>query len=285
MYSKSILSNLLLLLPAATRAWDSPNYSGLTRLWQDSFPGASGDPINTGNWNIITNLHVNNEIQEYATSRSNLQISGGGTVQIVPQKDGNGAWTSGRIESRYVFTPAAGRLTVAEAQIRFGDNAIANKKGIWPAFWILGDAIRNGVSWPRCGELDILETVNGQLTGYGTVHCDILPGGACNEPNGIGGNIGIPDQGWHTWRLQIDRRSGNWQTETITWFRDGQQFHQISGARIGSEGIWNTLARAPLFFILNVAVGGNWPGNPDGSTIGGWGSMMETAYVAVYRST
>ncbi|KAJ0383785.1 hypothetical protein COL922a_009730 [Colletotrichum nupharicola] len=277
----------LLLLPAAlVAAWDAPSYSGFTRIWQDNFAGAAGAAINTANWNIITNLRVNNELQDYTTSRTNLQLSGGSTVQIVPWRDASASngWTSARIESRYTFTPAAGRLTLAEGYIRFGDNAIANKKGMWPAFWMLGDAIRNGVGWPRCGELDILETVNGALTGYGTVHCDVNPGGACNEPNGIGAATGIPDQGWHTWRVQIDRRSNYWQTESITWFRDGVQFHQITGARIGSEAIWNTLARAPLFFILNIAVGGNWPGNPDGNTLGGYGSMMETAYVAVYQS-
>ncbi|KAH0423573.1 glycosyl hydrolase family 16 [Colletotrichum camelliae] len=281
------LHHLLLLLAAAlVSAWDAPSYSGFTRIWQDNFAGAAGATINTANWNIITNLRVNNELQDYTTSRANLQLSGGSTVQIVPWRDASASngWTSARIESRYTFTPAAGRLTLAEAYIRFGDNAIANKKGMWPAFWMLGDAIRNGVGWPRCGELDVLETVNGLLTGYGTVHCDVNPGGACNEPNGIGASTGIPDQGWHTWRVQIDRRSNYWQTESITWFRDGVQFHQITGARIGNEGIWNTLARAPLFFILNVAVGGNWPGNPDGNTLGGYGSMMETAYVGVYQS-
>ncbi|KAK2036481.1 family 16 glycosyl hydrolase [Colletotrichum somersetense] len=283
MHPKSILSALLVALPAAS-AWDSPNYSGFTRLWQDTFSGAAATGVNEGNWQIITNIRVNNELQDYTTSRNNLQISGGGTVQIIPQKDASGRWTSGRIESKYTFTPAAGRVTLAEGLIRFGDTPIANKKGIWPAFWILGDALRNGVSWPRCGELDILETVNGQLTGYGTVHCDTYPGGACNEPSGIAGTTAIPDQGWHTWRMQWDRRSNNWRTETITWFRDGQQFHQISGARIGSEGIWNSLAHAPLYFILNVAVGGDWPGYPDGNTVGGWGSLMETAYVAVYQS-
>ncbi|KAK2052072.1 family 16 glycosyl hydrolase [Colletotrichum caudatum] len=283
MHPKSLLSALLVALPVAS-AWDSPNYSGFTRLWQDAFPGAAGGGVNEGNWQIITDIRVNNEIQDYTTSRNNLQTSGGGTVQIIPQKDASGRWTSGRIESTYTFTPAAGRVTLAEGLIRFGDTPVANKKGIWPAFWILGDALRRGVSWPRCGELDILETVNGQLTGYGTVHCDAYPGGACNEPSGIAGTTAIPDQGWHTWRMQWDRRSNNWQTETITWFRDGQQFHQISGARIGSEGIWNTLARAPLYFILNVAVGGDWPGYPDGNTVGGWGSLMETAYVAVYQS-
>jgi beta-glucanase (GH16 family) len=167
-------------------------------------------------------------------------------------------WTSGRIESTHTFTPQPGKLTRAEAAIRFGDNPISNKQGMWPAFWMLGDVLRNGGHWPACGELDIFEAVNGQLTGYGTAHCDVYPGGICNESNGIGGNIGIPDQGFHTWRIEIDRRDGNWAAQTITWFRDGEQFHQISGSRIGNANIWATLAQSPLYFILNVAVGGGW---------------------------
>ncbi|KAF6834436.1 putative endo-1,3(4)-beta-glucanase [Colletotrichum plurivorum] len=279
--------HLLPLLPflPLSLAWSAPSYPNLNLIFQDTFSGAAGSGVNENTWSIITNLRVNNELQDYTTSRSNLQLSGGSTLQIVPWKDAStGRWTSARVESKYTFTPATSRLTIAEALIRFGDNPISNKRGIWPAFWLLGDAIRKGVDWPRCGEVDILETVNGQLTGYGTVHCDQNPGGACNEPNGIGGATGIPDQGWHSWRVQWDRRPGSWRDETITWFRDGVQFHQVSGARVGSEGVWRTLCGAPVFFILNVAVGGNWPGNPDGSTLGGYGSMMETAYVAVYQS-
>jgi hypothetical protein len=90
------------------------------------------------------------------------------------------------------------------------------------------------------------------------VHCGSYPGGECNEPTGIGAATQIPDQSWHTWRIQFDRRSNNWRTETITWFLDGQQFHQITGARVNNEATWNALCHSPLFFILNVAVGGNW---------------------------
>jgi beta-glucanase (GH16 family) len=178
----------------------------------------------------------------------------------------------------------SGRLTRVESQLRFGPNSIGNKQGIWPAFWSLGESIRRGVSWPACGELDILETVNGQLTGYGTIHCDVYPGGICNEGSGIGAAIGIPDQEWHTWRLEVDRRPGNWLDESITWYRDGQQFHRVQGNRINNYNVWNALAHSPMFFILNVAVGGNWPGYPNGATQDGYGSMMEVAYVAHYST-
>jgi beta-glucanase (GH16 family) len=237
-------------------AWDAPQYSGFNLDWQDNFNGAGGTPPNTGNWQVINNNNnANHEVEHYTSSISNVQLSGGSTIQLVPVLNGN-QWTSGRVESSFVFTPAAGRVTMAEALIRFGTDP--NKQGIWPAFWLLGDSIRHGTGWPACGEIDVLEMVDGRLTGYGTVHCDVAPGGICNEYNGIGSSIAMPDLGWHTWRVKWDRTSGNWQSETITWFMDGQQFQQISGSRIGNQGVWKTLAQNPMYFILNVAVGGDW---------------------------
>ncbi|CAH0045848.1 unnamed protein product [Clonostachys solani] len=277
----------VLSLASVATAWDSPTYSGFTRIWQDTFPGASGATPNEGNWNIITgDLGVNNELQVYTRSNRNVQISGGNTLQLVPWRDSSQAkgWTSGRMESKYTFTPQDGRITRLEGQLRFGDGATSAKKGIWPAFWMLGNALRTGGSWPSCGEIDIMETINGQLTGYGTIHCDVYPGGICNEGSGIGASTGIPDQGWHTWRVDIDRTNGNWANQKVTWYLDGNQFHQVTGSRIGNAGVWAAIAQSPLYFIVNVAVGGNWPGYPDGSTVDGYLSMQEIAYVAHYVS-
>lgn len=242
-------------------AWAPPNYGGFNLVWQEAFGGGGGSSPNGGNWNIINgNLGVNNELQTYTSSTRNAQLSGGGTLQLVPWRDGAypGGWSSGRMESKYVFTPQAGKLTRVEAAIRFGGNNPGNKQGIWPAFWMLGNSIRNGAPWPGCGEIDILETVNGQLTGHGTLHCDVFPGGICNEGLGIGSTVGIPNQDWHNWRVEVDRRPGNWQDQSITWYMDGQQFHQIRGSRINNFNVWASIAQSPLFIILNVAVGGNW---------------------------
>ncbi|KAK5636294.1 hypothetical protein RRF57_012006 [Xylaria bambusicola] len=122
-------------------------------------------------------------------------------------------------------------------------------------------------------------------TGYGTVHCDVAPGGICNEWSGLGGNIGFGDNSWHTWRIIIDRTPGNWVDESITWYKDGAQFMQVTGGRINNVNVWNSLATSPLYIILDVAVGGDWPGAPNGDTLGSWGSEMEVAYVAHYEST
>lgn len=68
----------------------------------------------------------------------------------------------------------------------------------------------------------------------------------------------IPSQSWHTWRVEIDRRNSNYLSQTMTWFVDGNQFHQVSGSRIGSTSVWASLAQSPLYIIFNVAVGGGW---------------------------
>lgn len=174
-----LLASILALAAAAT-AWDAPQYAGYNRVWQDNFSGASGQLPNEGNWNIQQgDLGVNNELQVYQRNPRNVQVSGGNTLQLVPWRDGSQpkGWTSGRIESKYTFTPQDGRITRLEAIIMYGNSPTGNKQGIWPAYWMLGDSIRRGTPWPACGEIDIMENVNGILTGYGTIHCDVYPGG------------------------------------------------------------------------------------------------------------
>lgn len=250
----------LLSLATLTTAWAPPAYSGFNTIWSSQFLYASGTLPNADTWNYITgNLNVNAEWETYTSSTRNIQCSGGETLQIVPWRDASTqyGWTSGRIESKYTFTPTAGKVTRVEAPIRFGTNAPANKQGIWPAFWMLGDSLRHGGGWPACGEVDVMETINGQLTGFGTAHCGTYPGGVCNEGNGIQGSIGIPDQEWHVWRVEWDRTSNNWATETLKWSMDGNVFQTITGAQLG-QSIWTALAHSPMYVILNVAVGGNW---------------------------
>ncbi|KAK4652369.1 hypothetical protein QC762_610540 [Podospora pseudocomata] len=273
------------LLPLLASAYQPPSYAGYSLLWADTFSGSSATLPSSSNWDIINrNIGVNNELQTYRADPRQIQLSGGQTLQIVPWRDSQLQWTSGRIESRYTFTPGAGRRTLVEAEIRFGGNDISQKQGIWPAFWLLGQSIRTGTGWPACGEVDIMETVNGLLTGYGTIHCHVYPGGACNEPTGRGGAINIPNQGWQKWRVIFDRTSSDWRSEHITWYMNGQQFHQVRGDQINDAGVWASLAQKPLFFILNVAVGGDWPGYPNGNTADGYGSMMEVGYVAHYST-
>ncbi|KAJ9156633.1 Glycoside hydrolase family 16 protein [Pleurostoma richardsiae] len=272
--------SLLLLLPAMVSAVAAPAYPSLGQpFWQDTFSGAAGSSPNSDNWNYALGINTNNEAETYTTSNNNVQISGGNTVQFIPRKSASGVWTSARIESKKTFTPAAGKIMQIEASIRMGGNSAAEMQGIWPAVWMLGDSIHHGTEWPACGELDIFEQVNGLLTAYGTAHCT-----TCNEPTGRGGQVATDNSEWHTYAIKVDRTSNNWATESVTWLRDGVEYFTLTGATVADEGTWGTLAHSPLFLILNLAVGGDFPGAPNSATADGYGSMMEVEYVAAYST-
>lgn len=272
-------------LATSVRATLSPNVPGMSLVWQETFIGDHGDMVDLTQWNIITDIHNNQELETYTQDDTNIQLSGGQTLQLVPQQSATGEWTSSRIESVQSWTPAPGKAMQVQAALRGGVSSIDQKQGMWPAFWMLGESLRTGTAWPLCGELDIFEQINGQLTGYGTAHCDHTGGGACNEPSGLGESIAIPqDDEFHTWALKIDRSCSSWQDETIQWSMDGTVFHTLTGAQIGDEGVWATLAHSPMFVILNLAVGGTWPGDPNEATLPGWGNMFEVQYVGVYSS-
>lgn len=248
---------LLPILARLVSGGAAPAIAGMNILFQDGFAGSAGASVDTDTWNIALAINTNDEVETYTSSNQNLQISGGGTVQIVPRLTASGHWTSGRIESKGSWTPPPGGQQLIQASIRMGDNP--NKQGIWPAFWTMGDAVRHGTQWPACGELDIMEQVNGVLTGYGTAHCEQASGGICNEPSGLGATTPIPDDSWHTWALKWDLTSNNWETEAITWMLDGNVYHTITGATIGDQAVWSSLAHSPFYIIMNVAVGGDFP--------------------------
>src|SRR2546429_3832623 len=80
--------------------------------------------------------------------------------------------------------------------------------GYWPAFWMLGDAFRgNYLNWPRIGEIDIMENINGRPTAFSTLHCGVAPGGPCNEFNGIGKSIDAAtlQDSFHTYAIELDK--------------------------------------------------------------------------------
>jgi beta-glucanase (GH16 family) len=282
-FQQSLLACLLSGLAAANTP---PPTLGMRLVWSDDFTGFAGGSPNPDAWNVMDFIDTNNEVQEYSTSNANLQISGGGTVQFIPRKSPEGRWTSGRIETVDSFTPEEGKVMMIAASILIGGNPRANKQGMWPAFWALGDAMRNGVQWPEAGEIDIFEQVSGQAQGYGTVHCGSAQGGPCNEPVGRPVATTMPEDGtFHTWAVRIDRTNADWTAQTITWEQDGNPFYVLHGADIGDLGVWASLAHSPLYVLLNVAVGGNWPGPPNEATMDGYGSMMEVEWVGVWTSS
>ncbi|KAI1500299.1 beta-glucanase [Biscogniauxia marginata] len=275
---------LLSLLPCIVTSITPPNVQGMTLVWSDDFEGSAGSSPNGNSWNIMDAIDTNNEVQSYTTSNNNLQISGGGTIQFVPRKSSSGHWSSGRIETKGSWTPEPGKITTLQASILVGSNAAVNKQGVWPAFWAVGDAMRHGTEWPAAGEIDIFEQVNGLPIGYGSVHCGSSTGGPCLEPLGRVTPVSMPTDGFHTWSVKIDRTNDDWQAQTITWQLDGNTFNTLTGADIADAPVWSSLAHSPLYMILNVAVGGDWPGLPNDATLDGYGAMMEVQWVAVYSS-
>ncbi|KAF4125971.1 Glycosyl hydrolases family 16 [Geosmithia morbida] len=281
MRASTFYSAVLAAAPVAL-AVRPPTIQGMNLTWSDSFNGDAGSGVNTKAWSYVTVMSVNDELQTYSDSSSNVQLSGGETLQIVPWKKDDGSWTSGRLEAVDSFTPAPGKKMRWQAGLRMGDGSA--RQGMWPAFWLLGDAVRSGTEWPLCGELDIFEQVNGVMTGYGSVHCG-SDSWFCTQPDGVQQPVAIPNNDWHQWALEVDRSSGYWMTESITWYLDGNPYQTILGAEVADEGTWGTLAHSPYYMILNVAVGGTWPGDPDASTQSGYENMMEVLYTAVYEST
>lgn len=203
---------------------------------------------------LLAAIDTNSEVQAYTTSTSNLQLSGGGTVQLVPWKAASGAWTSGRIETKTTWTPSAGKVMLIEASSRTGGDGAANAQGMWPGIWMMGDAVRHGTGWPQCGEIDIMEMVNGVGTAYGTIHCTA---DVCQPTTNAGyqGSVAT-DSDWHTYAVKIDRTSNDWTTESIAFMKDGATYFTATGAAIGDEAMWGALAHSPLYMIMNMAVGG-----------------------------
>ncbi|KAF3194570.1 hypothetical protein TWF225_007097 [Orbilia oligospora] len=282
---------------------------GFNRVWYDDWGHKNGI---THNWNF--NLGTSypgqvaqwgtGEIQTYTNKTENIRIVNK-VLYITPKKvkDAKGkiTWTSGRLESKRgsQWACANGKKMLVEASIKLGSAGEAQQKGIWPAFWMLGDVFRaqGYKGWPEVGELDIMESVNGKREAWGLLHCGVYDGqipirGPCNEPDGRGGSVkGIGRGLWHTYGIEIDRTTKNWKTEKVTWIINGVRRHSITGSQINNSTAWEFLAHKKMFILLNVAVGGGFPngvepGNaltPFSTTIDGDSVGMQVDWVGVWQ--
>ncbi|GCE75690.1 glycoside hydrolase family 16 protein [Cellulomonas biazotea] len=233
-------------------------------IWAQEFNGASGSAPDSSVWSYDTGAGGwgNAELQSYTTSRNNSALDGQGNLVITARREGDGSYTSARLQSNDKFEVKYGRV---EARIQ-----IPRGQGIWPAFWMLGaDFPQN--SWPSSGEIDIMENVGKEPHRvYGTVHGPGYSGGG-----GITGAYQHP-QNWsfadtfHTFAV-------DWKPGSIEWSVDGNVFHRVTTASVGGNA-W--VFDKAYFLILNVAVGGQWPGYPDGTTQ--FPQQMKVDYVRVY---
>ncbi len=152
---------------------------------------------------------------------------------------------------------------------------------------MLGAAARpvGATNWPRIGEIDIMEDINGRSSEFATLHCGVAPGGPCNEFTGLGSGeraCGGCQSGFHTYAMEYDRSVS---PEQLRWYLDGASFFTLNSTQVDAT-TWNNATHHGFFVILNVAMGGAFPaafgGGPTGATQSGL--PMTVDYVAVYTS-
>ncbi|OAA73341.1 Carbohydrate binding family 6 [Cordyceps fumosorosea ARSEF 2679] len=244
------------------------------------------------------------EIQSYTASPDNIYVTRERTLRIIPVHDGQGGWTSARVETLpdWDFGAAVGQQVRVEARIKLGQAAADEQWGIWPAFWSLGSAYRDDYqNWPSVGEVDFFESTHGQPAVWQSLHCGPAPaGGPCNEPVGrfqeAGDDIYDRDE-WNVFSWELDRRRGTGATdaelgkgERMTWFVNDKPLFVLGQSDIGSDEVWGQLVDSKKFLLLNVAVGGSFANaragfeTPTNTTAGGLGAAMEVDYVGVYEA-
>ncbi len=253
-----VLLGFALVAPAQPANW--------TLVWADEFDQPNGSSPNSSKWNydIGASGWGNNEWQYYTARTNNVRVEDGKLVIEAKQENYNGAnYTSARLKTQGKASWTYGRI---EARIQ-----IPRGQGIWPAFWMLGTNITS-VGWPNCGEIDILENIGREPTIiHGTIHGPGYSGG-----NSIGGGYSLPGNpafadDFHVYAVE-------WTTNMIKWFVDGHQYFTATPASLPGGSSW--VFTQPEFIILNVAVGGNWPGYPDATTV--FPQRMTVDYVRVY---
>ncbi|MEU9305112.1 family 16 glycosylhydrolase [Streptomyces sp. NPDC048269] len=243
---------------SASAAVASASSASAAVTFSDEFDGPAGAAVNGAKWQIETGDNVNNhERQYYTRDNRNAALDGQGHLVITARRENPGnyqcwygrcEYTSARLNTAGKFTTTYGRV---EARMK-----IPRGQGMWPAFWMLGDDIGQ-VGWPGSGEIDVMENVGFEpSTVHGTLH-----GPGYSGSGGIGAGYTLPGgqafaDAFHTFAVE-------WSQDAITWSVDGAVYQRRTPADLGGrQWVFNK----PFFLILNLAVGGYWPGDPDGGT-------------------
>ncbi|MFI9834169.1 ricin-type beta-trefoil lectin domain protein [Streptomyces sp. NPDC051913] len=234
---------------------EQPTAAAAAVAFSDTFDGPAGSSVDTSKWQIETGDNVNNhERQYYTAGNRNAALDGQGHLVITARREnpanyqcwyGTCQYTSARLNTSGKFTAQYGHV---EARMK-----IPRGQGMWPAFWMLGTP----VNWPDSGEIDVMENVGFEpSTVHGTIH-----GPGYSGSGGIGAGYSLPGgqafaDAFHTFAV-------DWAPDSITWSVDGTVYQRRTPADLGGR-TW--VFNKPFFLILNLAVGGYWPGDPDGST-------------------
>ena len=255
--TKIVGSTLLLLLATGIHLYGQCEIL----LWEDDFESENTQPVS---WNMERDDSGggNDELQFYTRRDTNVYIENGKLIlRALEEEYGGHNYTSGKVTTRGVADWRYGRM---EARIKLPEG-----QGIWPAFWMMPSENKYG-TWPNSGEIDIMELIGSEpATVYGTIHY----GPPWNYSNGM---YQLPEgtfsQAYHDFSLE-------WTADSMKWYVDDQLYSTKSKDDLSRPEQWQVFQER-FYLILNLAVGGNWPGNPDETTV--FPQKMEIEHVRVY---
>ena len=242
-------------------------YAGMNLIWSDEFEADKLNEefwtyeIGNGNWGW-----GNNELEFYKKENTSL-VDGFLVIEALKESFNGFDYTSSRLITKDKFEFKYGRVDIRAV--------VPEGQGIWPALWMLGANISD-VSWPRCGEIDIMELVGHEPSKvHATVHYansngdHMPPQGASTSLSG-GKKF---SQNFHVFSLV-------WEEDSMKFYLDDNLYFSASRQTLGTQNPYPF--NDPFFFIFNVAVGGNWPGSPDASTV--FPQHMIVDYVRVFQN-
>ncbi len=277
----------VLMLSSVTSQTFSPNIPSGTLVWSDEFANTTGAPAQPDptvwTYDIGTDCCGNNELEDYCAWNSSVPpcnpatpseyVGTDGYLHIKAQQPSPGVYTSARLKTQGLFSFQYGRFEVRAM--------VPEAQGFWPAAWLLGNNIPN-VNWPACGEQDVLERVNAAGSpdwNEGSVHGTGFTGGT-----GLGTQYLFPSgqtaAQWHTYGMIWSSGSVQYYIDTPT--NVYATYTASSLIPLNDSAVWPFDAGQSTFIILNLAIGGSWPGAPDSSTP--FPSEMLVDYVRIYAN-
>jgi len=264
----------VVVLAGSLLLWSTASASpkGWILTWSDEFNAPKNSPVDSSRWSfdIGGGGWGNNELQTYTNRTVNARLEDGALVITVIKENHTGpdnilrGYTSARLLTKKKFTQMYGKFE-ARIKVPFG-------QGLWPAFWMLGDDI-DSVGWPGCGEIDIMEHIGKQPSiAHGTLH-----GPGYSGASGITASYALPSyqkfsDNYHVFAVE-------WEPNVIRFYVDGRLYKTRTPADLPQGKTW--IFNHPFFLILNVAVGGSFPGDPDGTT--SFPQVMKVDYVRAYK--
>ena len=263
-----------LALSLALRQTQEPAASGsqgYALVWEEEFDRGTSPDAGKWTYDVGGDGWGNHELEYYTRRADNAKIENGNLVITARKETYTGSsgvtrnYTSARLKTQGLFSQTYGRF---EARIK-----LPAGQGIWPAFWMLGDNIATD-DWPKCGEIDIMENIGKEP---GTVHGALHGPSSTSATSDKSAGFALPAGQ----RLSDDFHvyAAEWEPGAVRFYLDAKLYATFTSAEWPAGGTW--VFDHPFFIVLNVAVGGDWPGSPDATSV--FPQQMLVDYVRVYQ--